>query len=98
MSSPDDLLHTLDPERGVIEVDLAVESGVPAFGQPWHAEAFGTSLALSHARLFSWAEWVEIFSEEISDPSAACRRGQRDCLLPAMARGSRSYPRRSTRR
>jgi nitrile hydratase accessory protein len=65
MSSPDDLLYTLDPERGVIEVDLAVESGVPVFGQPWHAEAFGMSLALSHASLFSWAEWVEILSEEI---------------------------------
>jgi nitrile hydratase accessory protein len=39
--------------------------GVPGFGQPWHAEAFGTSLALSQAGLFSWAEWVETFSREI---------------------------------
>ena len=38
---------------------------VPGFGQPWHAEAFGTSLALSQAGLFSWAEWVETFSREI---------------------------------
>jgi nitrile hydratase accessory protein len=65
MSSPGDLRQKLDPKCGVIEVDLAVESGIPGFGQPWHAEAFGMSLALSHANLFSWAEWVEIFSEEI---------------------------------
>lgn len=51
MSDADDLLQKLD--------------GVPGFGQPWHAEAFGTSLALSQAGLFSWAEWVEIFSREI---------------------------------
>jgi nitrile hydratase accessory protein len=51
MSDADDLLQELD--------------GVPGFGQPWHAEAFGTSLALSQAGLFSWAEWVEIFSREI---------------------------------
>jgi nitrile hydratase accessory protein len=38
---------------------------VPGFGQPWHAEAFGTSLALSQVGLFSWAEWVKIFSREI---------------------------------
>jgi nitrile hydratase accessory protein len=51
MSSAGDLLQKLD--------------SVPGFGQPWHAEAFGTSLALSQAGLFSWAEWVEIFSSEI---------------------------------
>lgn len=51
MSDAGDLLQKLD--------------GVPGFGQPWHAEAFGTSLALSQAGLFSWAEWVEIFSREI---------------------------------
>jgi nitrile hydratase accessory protein len=39
--------------------------GVPGFGQPWHAEDFATSLALSQAGLFSWAEWVETFSQEI---------------------------------
>jgi nitrile hydratase accessory protein len=65
MSGADDLLHKLDPSRGGVRADLAIESGVPGFGQPWHAEAFGTSLALSQAGLFSWAEWVEIFSREI---------------------------------
>jgi nitrile hydratase accessory protein len=65
MSGADNSLQKLDPSRGGIKPDLAVESGVPGFGQPWHAEAFGTSLALSQAGLFSWAEWVEIFSREI---------------------------------
>jgi nitrile hydratase accessory protein len=60
-----DFLQNLDPCRGEFEVDRAVESGVPGFGDPWHAEAFGTSLALSRAGLFAWAEWVEVFSKEI---------------------------------
>jgi nitrile hydratase accessory protein len=51
MSDAADLLQKLD--------------SVPGFGQPWHAEAFGTSLALSQAGLFSSAEWVETFSREI---------------------------------
>jgi nitrile hydratase accessory protein len=60
-----DCLQKLDPRRGDFDADRAVESGVPGFGEPWHAEAFGTSLALSRAGLFAWAEWVEIFSMEI---------------------------------
>jgi nitrile hydratase accessory protein len=76
MSSAGDLLRKLDLSRGGIETDL------PRFGQPWHAEAFGTSLALSQAGLFSWAEWVEVFSREIrtnpqradEDSEAACYR------------------------
>jgi nitrile hydratase accessory protein len=60
-----DFLQKLDPRRGDLEAGLAVESEVPGFGEPWHAEAFGTSLALSRAGLFAWAEWVEIFSKEI---------------------------------
>jgi nitrile hydratase accessory protein len=60
-----DFLQKLDPHRGDFEADRAVESGVPGFGEPWHADAFGTSLALSRAGLFAWAEWVEIFSTEI---------------------------------
>jgi nitrile hydratase accessory protein len=60
-----DFLQKLDPRRGDFEADPAVESEVPGFGEPWHAQAFGTSLALSRAGLFAWAEWVEIFSKEI---------------------------------
>ncbi|MXN67491.1 nitrile hydratase accessory protein [Stappia sp. GBMRC 2046] len=37
----------------------------PKFVQPWHAQAFGTSMALSRAGLFTWAEWVETFSTVI---------------------------------
>jgi nitrile hydratase accessory protein len=71
MNGAGDLLRKLDPDGG-IKADLVVESGVPGFGQPWHADAFGTSLALSQAGLFSWAEWVEIFSREIrTNPQCA---------------------------
>ena len=56
---------------------LQKPDGVPGFGQPWHAEAFGTSLALSQAGLFSRAEWVEIFSREIrTNPQRAGEDGE----------------------
>ncbi|MPZ30420.1 MAG: nitrile hydratase accessory protein [Rhodospirillales bacterium] len=64
MSGLGDLLR-LDPAQGGLAADLAVDSGVPGFGQPWHAEAFGTTLALSQAGVVSWAEWFEIFTGEI---------------------------------
>jgi nitrile hydratase accessory protein len=60
-----DVLQKLDPCRGGAEVAIAIESDVPGFGEPWHAQAFATSLALSRAGVFGWAEWVEIFGEEI---------------------------------
>jgi nitrile hydratase accessory protein len=60
-----DFLEELDPRCDELEMDRVVESGVPGFGEPWHAEAFGTALALSRAGLFAWAEWVEVFSNEI---------------------------------
>jgi nitrile hydratase accessory protein len=63
MSDAGDLLQKLD--------------AVPGFGQPWHAEAFGTALALSQAGLCSWAEWVETFSREIgTNPQRADEDGE----------------------
>lgn len=44
---------------------LGVDAGAPGFGQPWHAQAFGTAMALAQAGAFDWATWVETFSNVI---------------------------------
>lgn len=55
----------LDPCRsdpwGLNTEDL----GAPGFGEPWHAQVFGLSMALAQAGVFTWAKWVETFSTEI---------------------------------
>jgi Nitrile hydratase beta subunit, N-terminal len=35
-----DVLQKLDPCRGGAEVAIAIESDVPGFGEPWHAQAW----------------------------------------------------------
>ena len=60
-------LDLFDPCRGGIDVNTALEGGVKAFAEPWHAQAFATAIALSRAGLFSWAAWVETFSTEIRE-------------------------------
>jgi len=36
-----------------------------AFDEPWQAEAFACTLQLSRQGVFTWAEWVAVFSAEI---------------------------------
>ncbi len=64
MAGPNSL-SDFDPLK--IEIASARPESVdaPKFVQPWHAQAFGTSMALSRAGLFTWAEWVETFSTVI---------------------------------
>jgi len=47
----------------------------PVFNQPWEAKAFAIAIRLSEAGLFTWPEWVRIFSREIK---AAQERGDPD--------------------
>jgi nitrile hydratase accessory protein len=49
-TSPDMLLSELDG---------------PAFAEPWMAQAFACTVHLSRRGLFTWNEWVEVFSTEI---------------------------------
>jgi nitrile hydratase accessory protein len=49
-TSPDVLLSELDG---------------PAFAEPWMAQAFACTVHLSREGLFTWNEWVEVFSTEI---------------------------------
>ena len=46
--------------------------GEPVFADPWQAQAFASTVALSQRGLFNWKEWVEVFSAEIAaHPQAA---------------------------
>ncbi len=38
----------------------------PVFAEPWQAQAFAMTLALHQAGQFEWAEWVDIFADEIA--------------------------------
>jgi nitrile hydratase accessory protein len=37
----------------------------PGFAEPWMAQAFACAVQLSRQGLFTWGEWVEVFSAEI---------------------------------
>jgi nitrile hydratase accessory protein len=37
----------------------------PGFAEPWMAQAFACAIQLSRQGLFTWSEWVEVFSAEI---------------------------------
>jgi nitrile hydratase accessory protein len=41
------------------------DTGGPDFAEPWQAQAFACALQLSRQGLFTWREWVEVFSGEI---------------------------------
>lgn len=60
-------LSDFDPLSIEISCGHSESLDAPKFAQPWHAQAFGTSMALSRAGLFTWAEWVETFSTIIRD-------------------------------
>ncbi len=47
----------------------------PVFKEPWEAQAFGLVIALYENGAFTWTEWAEFLSEEIS---AAQSRGDQD--------------------
>src|SRR5689334_15204931 len=37
----------------------------PAFAEPWMAQVFACAVHLSRQGLFTWNEWVDVFSAEI---------------------------------
>jgi nitrile hydratase accessory protein len=51
-------------DLGAAESQLR-ETGEPGFAEPWMAQAFACAIQLSRNGLFSWSEWVEVFSTEI---------------------------------
>jgi nitrile hydratase accessory protein len=47
------------------------ESGEPVFAEPWQAQAFAMAVALHQRGLFSWPEWADALSKQISAAQAA---------------------------
>ncbi len=39
----------------------------PVFSQPWQAQAFAMVVSLNEQGIFTWSEWVRMFSKEIKD-------------------------------
>ena len=59
------IIAALDPCRSDLSALTSTDVGAPKFGEPWHAQVFGLSMALAQAGVFTWGKWVETFSEEI---------------------------------
>ena len=53
----------------------ALDTDVPAFDEPWQAEAFALAVALHRKGVFSWAEWSEALGNEIA---RLAERGEED--------------------
>ncbi|WP_299868351.1 nitrile hydratase accessory protein [uncultured Hoeflea sp.] len=43
----------------------------PVFAEPWQAQAFALAVALHERGLFTWSEWAQALSREVSRPDAA---------------------------
>lgn len=59
------LIERLDPCRDKSGGSSSRPEGAEKFAEPWHAQVFGLSLALSQAGHFEWERWVKAFSTEI---------------------------------
>jgi nitrile hydratase accessory protein len=61
--------HSTAPDALLRELDG------PAFAEPWMAQVFACAVHLSRQGLFTWNEWVDVFSAEIKahpqEPSEA---------------------------
>ena len=49
---------------------LPVEEDNPVFREPWEAQAFGMALVLYERGLFTWDEWAQALSTQISQAQA----------------------------
>ncbi|MEL6289613.1 MAG: nitrile hydratase accessory protein [Pseudomonadota bacterium] len=66
---------------------MAEASAAPSFEQPWHAEVFALTTALSEAGHFTWPEWSTAFANNLaadaSPASAETTSPLRDTSHPA---------------
>jgi len=53
------------PSSSIAPDTLLRELDGPAFAEPWMAQAFACTVHLSRRGLFTWNEWVDVFSTEI---------------------------------
>jgi nitrile hydratase accessory protein len=60
----------------VVAAEAIREVDGRGFAEPWMAQAFACAIQLSRQGLFTWSEWVEVFSTEIKthpeQPSETC--------------------------
>jgi nitrile hydratase accessory protein len=50
---------------------IPLDAGDPVFKEPWEAKAFAMTLALHERGLFTWPQWAEALSRQISSAQAA---------------------------
>lgn len=60
------------------EVHLPRDEAGPVFDQPWQAQAFALTVELYKSKLFTWPEWVEVFSAEIKASPVLTGEGVND--------------------
>ena len=45
---------------------IPLDDGTPVFKEPWEAKAFAMTLALHERGLFTWPQWAEALSRQIT--------------------------------
>ncbi|MYE13562.1 MAG: nitrile hydratase accessory protein [Gammaproteobacteria bacterium] len=69
---------------GALTAHTAFDTDVPAFDEPWQAEAFALAVELHRKGVFSWTEWSAALGSEIA---RSAERGEDDyfgCWLNAV--------------
>ncbi len=61
---------TRSPDLPLLPEPPAVD-GAPTFAEPWMAQAFALTLQLHKRGLFSWPEWADALSRQISGAQRA---------------------------
>lgn len=50
---------------------IPLDDGSPVFNEPWEARAFAMTLALHERGLFTWPQWAEALSRQITEARSA---------------------------
>lgn len=66
-----DRMRAMTDEAGRCGLPPSGGQSEPAFAEPWQAESLATAVALSRNGLFSWSEWVQVFSRYVREEPQA---------------------------
>lgn len=69
---------------GALTPRTAFDTDVPAFDEPWQAEAFALAVALHRQGVFSWTEWSEALGKEIARTAECGEDDYFGCWLNAV--------------
>jgi nitrile hydratase accessory protein len=50
---------------------IPLDAGSPVFKEPWEARAFAMTLALHERGVFTWPQWADALSRQITQAHAA---------------------------